>query len=362
MDAEVIAHIEFLKNNVSMLRNLGKEWGMENEEINSCIEEVIANRTDKTIFKPTIKSTGRDIWSVIRFSVKFWLIVFGLIFVCCASLFVVVSYNSDAENFISRSLQPFGYDIFRYVRLSTLPLHDMFNITEYYDAECILYNPYFTEPEISCVYCEGTTSLMTFQTPNVSLVALLLDNRQPLLHQGGYPTKITYSSLRDTYLHDKDVFVGEPHQLETTNDSVHSLQDLFNADMENMINTTESLVIKWHLKGVRSSNLLRKLFPRPGVIPANTEIAVEKTLYIDGPGSQHYQVVRGKFPYAMYVQASGNRKAVLRPRDSCQTFCQVITISLKEKDILLFDQALWHLFLLPNLDGTAVGFSSTFTE
>ncbi|XP_033752400.1 uncharacterized protein LOC117336127 [Pecten maximus] len=362
MDAEVTAHIEFLRNNVSTLRSLGKEWGMDDEEVNSCIDEVIANRTDKDIFKPTIKSTGRDIWSLIRFSIKFWLVIFVLICIFCTTLFFVVSYNSDAESFISRTLQPFGYDIFRYVRLSTLPLHDMFNITEFYDAECLVENPYFTEPEIACVYCEGTNSLMTFQTLNVSLVALLLDNRQPLLHQGGYSAEVTYSDLLDTYLHDRDVFDGEPHQVESTQDSVQSLPDLFSSGMENKINTTESFVIKWHSKGVRSSNLLRKLFPRPRVVPVNTEIAVEKTLYLDGPASQHYQVVRGKFTLALYIQASGNRKAVLRPRDSCQAFCQLFTISLNERDILLFDQALWHLFLLPNTNGTAVGFSSTFTE
>ncbi|XP_060075054.1 uncharacterized protein LOC132554763 [Ylistrum balloti] len=361
MDAEVLQHVEFLRNNVSALRSLGKEWGMKEEEINSCIDEVIANSTDKEKLEPTLTSTGRQIWSLIRFSFKFWLVILFLISITCTSLYFVTSYNSDVESFISRTLQPFGYDIFRYVRLITLPLHDMFNITEFYDAECIVENPYFTEPEISCVYCEGTTSLITFQTINASLVTLLLEVRQPLLHQGGSSFKVTYSDLRDTYLHNKNVFDGEPHHVESTQDSVQSLHDLFDSNTENIINT-ESFVVKWYSKGVQSSNLLRKLFPRPAIIPVNTEIAVEKVLYLDGPSSHHYQLPRGKFPLALYIQASGKRKAVLQPRDNCQTFCQIFNLNLNERDILLFDQALWHLILLPAIDGTAVGFSSTFTE
>ncbi|OWF34609.1 hypothetical protein KP79_PYT24781 [Mizuhopecten yessoensis] len=129
MDAEVLGHIEFLRNNVSALRSLGKEWGLENEEIESCIDEVIANSNDKAKVKPTITSTGRNIWSLIRFSIKFWLVVFVLICASCTCLFLVASYNNDVESFVSRTLQPYGYDIFRYVRLAGLPLHDLFNIT-----------------------------------------------------------------------------------------------------------------------------------------------------------------------------------------------------------------------------------------
>lgn len=40
-----------------------------------------------------------------------------------------------------------------------------------------------------------------------------------------------------------------------------------------------------------SSQVLRKLFPRPKFVPPESEVALEKQLYIDGPSSQQMEVV-----------------------------------------------------------------------
>lgn len=44
-------------------------------------------------------------------------------------------------------------------------------------------------------------------------------------------------------------------------------------------------------KNMASSQILRKMFPRPEFVPPESEVALEKTLYIDGPKSQLFEVV-----------------------------------------------------------------------
>lgn len=132
MDAEVMEYLDLLKNNVSELCSLGKQWGMTEAEVSSCINEVI----DKSGYIPetrvTTKSVCRKIWWTIRCSRKIGFVMLMILWIaiCVVGLVMAVSsYNEDVGNVISKTLQPYGYDIFRYLRLAALPLHGVFNIT-----------------------------------------------------------------------------------------------------------------------------------------------------------------------------------------------------------------------------------------
>ena len=38
--------------------------------------------------------------------------------------------------------------------------------------------------------------------------------------------------------------------------------------------------------------VIRKMFPRPEFVPSESEVALEKTVFLDGPKTDHYELVR----------------------------------------------------------------------
>lgn len=45
-------------------------------------------------------------------------------------------------------------------------------------------------------------------------------------------------------------------------------------------------------KNIAGSQVMRKLFPRPSFIPPDSEVALEKVVFVDGHKSEHYELVR----------------------------------------------------------------------
>ena len=46
-------------------------------------------------------------------------------------------------------------------------------------------------------------------------------------------------------------------------------------------------------KNMAASQVIRKLFPRPSFVPPESEVALEKVVFIDGYKSDHYELVSG---------------------------------------------------------------------
>ena len=44
-------------------------------------------------------------------------------------------------------------------------------------------------------------------------------------------------------------------------------------------------------KNMAASQVIRKLFPRPSFVPPESEVALEKVVFIDGYKSDHYELV-----------------------------------------------------------------------
>ena len=130
MDQEAVEYILFLKQNASELRKLGSDWGMTHEEINDCINKVLSQEKNASeIQKNSTKNWARTIWSYILFMVKIPVYTVLIIFSLICLLFVATSIHEPTDNFISKAMQPHGYEIFRLLRLVTLPVHRIANIT-----------------------------------------------------------------------------------------------------------------------------------------------------------------------------------------------------------------------------------------
>jgi hypothetical protein len=125
---DVFDYVQQLQQNVAELHQMGRQWGMTEEEMSDCIERVL-KESENVVVTPPRKSTARRIWRCVGYlpAVIFFLFVAVVLLVLGVSLLFYV-YPS-AEHYVSGKLQPYGYAIFRTIRLATLPLHRYFNIS-----------------------------------------------------------------------------------------------------------------------------------------------------------------------------------------------------------------------------------------
>ena len=130
MEQEGVEYMLFLKQNASELRKLGSDWGMTEEEINHCINEALLQVKDQSEIRGnTTKNWARKIWSYILFMVKVPFYTAVVIFSLFGLVMIMSTVHEPTDHLISKTLQPYSYDIFRFMRLVTLPVHRIANIT-----------------------------------------------------------------------------------------------------------------------------------------------------------------------------------------------------------------------------------------
>lgn len=99
---------------------------------------------------------------------------------------------------------------------------------------------------------------------------------------------------------------------------------------------------------MRSAQFLRGLFPRLAFIPVQSEVALEKVVYVNNPRASGYELVRstqqpkvvllesvfqhmGHMTNVVYQQSSGSRLITLSPPEYCQD-CPELQVPMDEGD------------------------------
>ena len=62
-------------------------------------------------------------------------------------------------------------------------------------------------------------------------------------------------------------------------------------DIHEMILIIFNFVFDRQTKNMAGGQVIRKMFPRPEFVPAESEVALEKTVFLDGPKTDHYELV-----------------------------------------------------------------------
>ena len=130
MEQEAVEYMLFLKKNTTELRKLGSDWGLTEDEINGCITEALLQvNVSSEIDVNSKKNMARKIWSHILFLVK--IPIYTLLFMVGLLVLVTIvcTLHEPTDKFFTRKLAPHGYSIFRFIRLATLPLHRIANVT-----------------------------------------------------------------------------------------------------------------------------------------------------------------------------------------------------------------------------------------
>ncbi|KAK3580885.1 hypothetical protein CHS0354_008170 [Potamilus streckersoni] len=364
MDREVNDYILFLKENVSELQRLGKEWGMEDEEINRCIDKALENSpvSPKNQTKSG-KNYGRKAWIYIRLLLKAALCSICTIIVLLSGILILTSMHKPTERFVGKTLEPYGYMIFRFIRLATLPLHQILKITKLYDAECVINNPFFVEETPECWVCSNTNTVKEINTDEFKAdkLALYIRSWKPVMFKSALKRNVTYQDLRELYLSHKVYLDSSVYILESSHLSIQSLQEMFGEDREAFIKEANEFYFIWESRKVASSISLRQLFPRPSFMPLKSEITLDKTVIIHGPGMNTSQLPATRDRWYIYTQSSGTRRVAVTPAGDCKMSCSTMLIILQPGDTLLFTSQMWWVQLLTNGDEISVGYVVSFT-
>lgn len=128
MDTEVVEFMLFLKRNASELKRQGSACGMTAEEIDACIDKALENE-DEARKEQANRTIPLEIWITFCAGVKLVFKIFMVIVIVLFAGFMLMSFHEPTGNYIGKVLQPYGYGIFRFVRLATLPLHKILNLT-----------------------------------------------------------------------------------------------------------------------------------------------------------------------------------------------------------------------------------------
>ena len=126
----------FLRNSAAELRNLGADWGLSEEEITKCIENALSriNKNQQAKLQKSQKNVARKWWRYFLVAVKAPIYLFISCLVLVAAVLAVTNISETADKVISHALQPYGYGILRAVRLASLPIHQISNLTREFNT------------------------------------------------------------------------------------------------------------------------------------------------------------------------------------------------------------------------------------
>ena len=124
----VMDYVHQLQQNVAELHQMGKEWGMSEEEMSACIERALKEDENIVVTPPPTFTLRRIMRCMGYIPIAFFFLFVAIMVFVCGILLLFFVFPS-VEMYVSGALQPHGYTIFRGIRLATLPLHRYFNIT-----------------------------------------------------------------------------------------------------------------------------------------------------------------------------------------------------------------------------------------
>ncbi|KAL4225366.1 hypothetical protein ACF0H5_016055 [Mactra antiquata] len=359
MERNVAEYLVHLKENASELRKLGKEWGITEKEIDGCVTEALAGIDDKESLKSSPKNNARKCWGYFLVALKLMMLIFVVLILIFGIFSFLMSYHEPTQEVMVKLISPYFYYIMRYARLAAVPLHGMFNMTDLYREECLVYNPLYVGEPTDCTLCSNFKAVKEKNLKNFTEVKFgaYSNIQKPVKIVKTLDRNVTYKDLKDMYQNIDGGLIKDQHEFVKKGDNNMSLNDFFINDYEELVNTSSTLQVHWITRSVKASAALRKLFPRPPYIPVQSEIALEKVVVVDGPNSGPHQLPQiNNGQTHLFIVGSGHRRVLVRPVDECRQECNNMLVFMEAGDTLIYSPDLFRLFLGVNSEEPMVGY------
>uniref|UniRef100_A0A1B6MGP5 Uncharacterized protein n=1 Tax=Graphocephala atropunctata TaxID=36148 RepID=A0A1B6MGP5_9HEMI len=328
---------------VSKLRNLGRELELSEDQINQVIE-------DSFHFLETEERAARPECPAPHSTRRVWLtsLLLCMLLVVSASLLQrssLFGYRKTINNYIERNVQEMIYPSMKLFRKIMLPVVNHFpSLTAWYDETCLVGNPYFQVSDMECWPCEGVRSVL-----NLTGSALSHDSCHsglPFVFRDEAVNEVNYAKLRWNYLENRAMFDRDALRVISPGPWQNITEVLENEKFEPTDYTDSHIV--WRLNRLEPTRAVRRLFGSPHQIPPYTTGSTpEKYVILDEPKAAPYPLPTTEGSTVFVVQGSGARMVVLSPAPECKRHCHRVSIVLQPQHILWYNWWYWRASSFP---------------
>lgn len=308
------------------------------------------NATGLDIEKPNTdsqfkwKSSFLKIVSVHKLLWGCFVSVFKLLFTALI-LYFIISCHNPMQKFVMRHSQTLIYPVMRSVRLLTLPMIKRYSsLTEWHEEECLVKNPLYSEPPLDCWPCEDVRTLVDL-TGLYNYSKAYCYNERPFLVRDFMTEVVTFDALKDIYKSNQEAILRGTAKFSSNIGHVENIDSLLNASLSEA--DSSRLHVSWKLNRVSAARVLRQVFHRPYFVPNNSEVALQRFIFIDGPEASPYFLPYTDFANVWLAQGHGYRVIVLEPSHPCKLNCTTVSILLRPLDVLYYNWQYWKIRSLP---------------
>ncbi|XP_059478796.1 uncharacterized protein LOC132198661 [Neocloeon triangulifer] len=264
-------------------------------------------------------------------------------------LYAVVSCHTPTQKSLSRHIQGFIYPFMRAFRKLTLPiLHAYPELAEWHEEPCLLRNPLYGFRGPDCWPCENVRSVLTFTSSPENFADTYFHNGVPFVLKG-HSVLVNKDKIKDLYLDTRKIINRSAPRIiaENTETTTYFVEDFLKIPEFNMTDVHPEAHFTWKVTRSEAARVLKKLFPLPPFVPPNTEAAIQRFIFIDGPAAPTYTIPLTDFANVWVSQAKGARLLALNSSPQCIGRCHGVSILLQEGDILFYNWQFWRSRSLP---------------
>ncbi|XP_071809460.1 uncharacterized protein [Asterias amurensis] len=342
-----------LVEDVQNLRQLGKTWGLDDAEIDSCFERAVKGE-ENGARKPAQprKKRGRACRC------------FGVSVFCFVALlatgYCLVNLHKPTELFMMRQAQKFMYPIMRSIRHYSMPLRDAFDLSGLHEMECILSNPFYgIFAQVDCWPCENVKTVRVFSNLT-NYTRYYYHSGIPLVVKDSNLSTVTFDDLKSVYLDNKDLLHYSANNIQSSNHFITSIGELFNPTrtVEDVLET--DLHVQWKVLKPGGVRLIRDVSPKPYFVPKKAEVATEMFVLIHAPAAEAHSLPMPVHPNAWLTQGYGSQEVTLTPVTPCKYNCTEVSVVLQPSDVLYYAPRYWQVNTFSIGDEISIAFLGSF--
>lgn len=333
--------MEEYKKDVERLRELGRQWNMTEKEIDKVIKESID-------FFEVKKQNHRNGNFNFLFPVYLWRLFASLSFLIII-MFSLIVYRKSVQNIVERNVQEIIYPGMKLFRKLMLPVVKTFpSLTEWYDENCLVRNPYFQVVDMDCWPCSNIRSILNLTGSD--LASAEYHSGIPFIYKEDQIKHVHFSDLKKMYESNRTMFdKHSPRILVSGSGSSETIKEfLLTSPPDVFPSEKKDTHVIWKLIRLEPTRAARHLFGFPRQSPYYTSgTAPEKFIIVDEPHAPPYLLPTTEGSTVFVVQSGGSRLLVLDPAPECQSDCHRVSLVLEHRHILWYNWWYWRASSFP---------------
>lgn len=256
--------------------------------------------------------------------------------IVCVIVFVIISLHNPTRKLVTRNIQDMIYPVMSTLRIFTLPLLTRFpHLSHWYSEECLVRNMYFDQPHIDCAPCsENSEPIKTSSLDHFN--DMYYNNGKTVIVTDSMQQKMSWTDLTKNLDIHREVEVGAWKYFSKLEGFSSAIDQVVKG---RLLNDTH---IEWKIDRLETLHIVRQVFPRLYFIPKETEVALHRFVFIDGPESDSYPLPLTEFANVVLIQGQGKSTLSLSPSPHCQGTCNSVTVTLDATHALFFNWIYWR--------------------